>query len=99
MVKTKPTKLRRPVGDENGFTLIELLVVILIIGILAAIAIPQFLGRQSKAFDARVMTDIRSAAMGEEAYFDDNGNYFEGTCGGWDREDRTGRSMRGTCAR
>ena len=63
-----------------GFTLIELLVVIAIIGVLAAIAIPQFLSRQGKAYDARVMTDARNAAAAEEAYFDDNTAYYTGPC-------------------
>lgn len=64
-----------------GFTLIELLVVVSIIGTLAAIAIPQFADRQGKAFDARVMTDIRNAAVAEEAVYVDEGEYYEGTCG------------------
>jgi type IV pilus assembly protein PilA len=63
-----------------GFTLIELLVVIAIIGVLAAIAIPQFLSRQGKAYDARVIGDARNAANAEEAYFDDNGAYYTGPC-------------------
>ena len=65
-----------------GFTLIELLVVISIIGVLAAIAIPQFMGRQGKAYDARVIEDARNAANAEEAYFDDNTAYYSGPCSG-----------------
>jgi len=72
------TRLAR--NRRAGFTLIELLVVIAIIGVLAAIAIPQFLSRQGKAYDARVMTDARNAAAAEEAYFDDNTAYYSGPC-------------------
>ena len=64
----------------RGFTLIELLVVLSIIGTLAAIAIPQFASRQSKAFDARVISDVRNAAVAEEAVYDDEGDYQEGDC-------------------
>ena len=63
-----------------GFTLIELLVVTSIIGTLAAIAIPQFSDRQGKAFDARVITDVRNAALAEEAVYDDEGSYQDGEC-------------------
>src|SRR5262249_22560438 len=62
---------------DAGFTLIELLVVTSIIGTLAAIAIPQFSDRQGKAFDARVITDVRNAALAEEAVYDDEGSYQE----------------------
>lgn len=69
-------------GRRDGFTLIELLVVISIIGVLAAIAIPAFFGRQGKAYDARIMQDARNAATGQEAYFGDSGAYYSGSCAG-----------------
>lgn len=60
---------------ENGFTLIELLVVIAIIGILAAIAIPQFAEYRQRGFDSRAKSDLRNVATAEEAYFADNEKY------------------------
>lgn len=60
---------------EKGFTLIELLVVIAIIGILAAIAIPQFAEYRARAFDARAQSDLRNIMTAEEAYFVDNELY------------------------
>lgn len=61
--------------NQSGFTLIELLVVVAIIGILAAIAIPQFAAYRAKGFDARAQSDCRNAATAEEAYFVDNAAY------------------------
>ncbi len=61
--------------NQSGFTLIELLVVVAIIGILAAIAIPQFAAYRAKGFDARAESDCRNAATAEEAYFVDNATY------------------------
>ena len=69
------TKLLRRTQDEKGFTLIELLVVILIIGILAAIAIPAFLNQKGKAYDSNAKSDARTAATAEETYFTDNSAY------------------------
>src|SRR3954453_6379108 len=58
--------------NEGGFTLIELLVVIIIIGILAAIAIPVFLNQRQKGYDAQAKSDLRNMATAEETYLTDN---------------------------
>jgi prepilin-type N-terminal cleavage/methylation domain-containing protein len=66
-------------SNQSGFTLIELLVVVAIIGILAAIAIPQFAAYRAKGFDARAESDCRNAATAEEAYFVDHAEYGDET--------------------
>ncbi len=65
----------RKMRAEKGFTLIELLVVIAIIGILAAIAIPQFASYRRRGYDAAVKADLKNAATAQEAYFVDNDIY------------------------
>ena len=72
---------RRTVGStfapryQNGFTLIEMLIVTVIIGILAAIAVPKFSSAKEKAYDRAAMSDIRRAQVAAEAYYADNMAY------------------------
>ena len=69
-------RLRQRSSDEGGFTLIELLVVILIIGILAAIAIPSFLSQKSKATDSSAKELARTAETTAETYATDHGGVY-----------------------
>jgi type IV pilus assembly protein PilA len=69
-------RIRKAMDEKDeGFTLIELLVVIIIIGILAAIAIPVFLNQRKKGYDAQVKSDLRNAATAEETYLTDYSAY------------------------
>jgi prepilin-type N-terminal cleavage/methylation domain-containing protein len=63
------------VSSRAGFTLIELLVVVVIIGLLAAIAIPKFTNTKEKAYVAAMKSDLRNLATAEEAFFYDSAKY------------------------
>jgi type IV pilus assembly protein PilA len=62
--------------SRKGFTLIELLIVVVIIGILAAIAIPKFANTKEKAYIASMKSDLRNLITAQEAYFSDNNSTY-----------------------
>jgi type IV pilus assembly protein PilA len=66
--------------NRKGFTLIELLIVVVIIGILAAIAIPKFANTKEKAYIASMKSDLRNLVTAEEAYFADSVKYSATVC-------------------
>src|SRR5215213_8964574 len=71
-------KLRERSGSESGFTLVELLVVMLILGLLAAIAIPSFFNQRDKARDADAKSAVRTAETAMETYATDNDGSYAG---------------------
>ena len=75
MIRKSAERLRN--HDDDGFTLIELLVVVIIIGILAAIAIPTFLNQRKKGWESAVKSDLRNYAIVLETHLTDTGTYAD----------------------
>src|SRR3989442_7770090 len=69
------SRIRRRLECEQGFTLIELLVVVVILGILAAIAIPSYLSFRGRATNAAAQSNVRAIVPSIESYFADNSTY------------------------
>ena len=69
---------RRTFVSKRGFTLIELLIVVVIIGILAAIAIPKFASTKEKAYLGTMKSDLRNLATAQESYFYEHNTYYDG---------------------
>lgn len=67
---------------EAGFTLLELLMVVVVIGVLAMIAMSQFSAYRRRGFEAQLQTDLKNAAIAQEAYFSQNHTYKSGSLSG-----------------
>ena len=70
-------RIRNKRQGQKGFTLIELMIVIAIIGILAAIAIPNFLSYRQRAYDSAAQSDLKNLMTAQEAYFVDHDTYVD----------------------
>jgi type IV pilus assembly protein PilA len=78
LLKANPRKEKRMINklrSRKGFTLIELLIVVAIIGILAAIAIPQFASYRIKSYNTAAQSDLKNAKTTLEAFYSDNQKY------------------------
>jgi prepilin-type N-terminal cleavage/methylation domain-containing protein len=82
--------------NKKGFTLIELLIVVVIIGILAAIAIPKFSSTKEKAYMASMKADLKNLVNAQEAFYADSGHYANGGTTGFSYTTSQGNVMAAT---